>query len=206
MCSFWLYGPLVVYPVINRLVPAPLDLKLGNVREAEELFLVESGILGLGFWNTAQGIPLTTGIFQKLSFPRWGIFYQSLPWGGEFVTYKFLFSTSLLKHSVACVKNKSTNLFKRFGSSKRRVAAFTEHWIFLLGNPGWLRTAPCGHHRGTRQVWRLWFTLHHQENRLCSKSQRSHRVPWSAVGSLSSKWIPASFCIKNGVYLRGGYG
>ena len=175
-----------------------------------ELFLSESGILGFGIWNTAQGKrnPNKDWNFSKAVVPTVGNLSSKVCPGVEnFSLINFLnIFYFLLKHSVAYNKNKSTNLFKRFGSSKRRVVAFTEHWIFLLGNTRWLRTAARGLHTGTRQVWQLWFTLHHPENRLCSKSERSHRVPWSAVGSLSSKWIPASFCIENGDFLRRGYG
>ena len=134
MCSFRLYGPRVVYPIINRLVPAPLDLKQGNVRESgfrnEELFVVESGILGFGIWNTAQGIrnPNNDWNFSKAVVPTVeNLSSKVCPGVENFSLINFLIFNFLLKHSVAYQKNKSTNLFKRFGSSKLRVVAFTEH-------------------------------------------------------------------------------
>ena len=96
-----------------------------------ELFLSESGILGFGIWNTAQGIgnPNNDWNFSKAVVPTVGNLSSKVCPGVEnFSLINFLnIFYFLLKHSVAYNKNKSTNLFKRFGSSKLRVVAFTEH-------------------------------------------------------------------------------
>ena len=96
-----------------------------------ELFLSESGILGFGIWNTAQGKrnPNKDWNFSKAVVPTVGNLSSKVCPGVEnFSLINFLnIFYFLLKHSVAYNKNKSTNLFKRFGSSKFRVVAFTEH-------------------------------------------------------------------------------
>ena len=72
-----------------------------------ELFLVESGILGFGIWNTAQGIrnPNNDGNFFKSCRSHDGEFViKGLPWGGEFLTYKFSYFLLLIKTLCGTVK------------------------------------------------------------------------------------------------------